>query len=183
MAQLVIRLEGDGALSDLIDAESPEGVQELIDSGQVVHLADDAEIVVSGLEGGMQSGAPSVVLGFRLPDGKVVMAETSWRLFATAFHALAGRFGTTYPDMQGMEILTGGEGTGSPSKLVIVPDEALRFVQCELCGARKEFPPEAETGRSQEEVLEPARWLYRHFREKHPSWAPPFSPADGSWDE
>jgi hypothetical protein len=43
----------------------------------------------------MASGKPSVMLRIDLPDGRVVLAETSLRLFAAAAHA----FASNYPDL------------------------------------------------------------------------------------
>lgn len=40
---------------------------------------------------GMASGRPAVELAVRLPDGRVVIAETSWRALALAVRALAIR--------------------------------------------------------------------------------------------
>lgn len=50
-------------------------------------------IGVTGLHGGMESGLPSVALRIDLPDGRVVIAETSLALFLTAADALKARFG------------------------------------------------------------------------------------------
>lgn len=173
MAQLLIRFDGDGALAELMPpgTDTPEDVQRLIAGGELIHLANDAEIIVSGLEGGMQSGAPSVCLGFKLPDGKVVMAETSWRLFATAFHALAGRFGTAYPDMQEMDILH-SDGKGGPvTRTTMLSPDALQFAECEHCGERREFAPASE-GQTPEAMY---RWLHDHYVEKHPEVPAPWS--------
>jgi hypothetical protein len=57
----------------------------------VIHLADDAMLGVAFLEGGMSSGKPSVALRFDLPDGSVVIAETSARLFCTAARAMLAK--------------------------------------------------------------------------------------------
>ena len=43
------------------------------------------------LPGGMASGRPAVELAVRLPDGRVVIAETSWRALALAVRALEVR--------------------------------------------------------------------------------------------
>jgi hypothetical protein len=40
-----------------------------------------------------ESGKPSVALGFELPDGRWVLAETSLALFLTAAEALRARYG------------------------------------------------------------------------------------------
>lgn len=42
------------------------------------------------IQGGMQSGLPSVALVMDLPDGKKVVAEVSARLFETASGAVRG---------------------------------------------------------------------------------------------
>ncbi len=54
---------------------------------------DDLPIQIGALEGGMRGGAPSVAIRFDLPDGRIVVAETSLKLFQMANAALLGRFG------------------------------------------------------------------------------------------
>ena len=81
MLALTVRLEGDGAFPDLRNKE-------------VIHLANNAPpIQIAALEGGMTSGAPSIVIRVDLPDGRVVMAETSLRLFQGANNVLRARYG------------------------------------------------------------------------------------------
>lgn len=58
---------------------------------KVVHT--QSPIGVTGLAGGMQSGAPSVALRVDLPDGTAVIAETSLALFLTAADALKAKYG------------------------------------------------------------------------------------------
>lgn len=60
---------------------------------RLVHLGDRAHIEIGALTGGMASGAPSVAFCFELPDGQVVIAETSMALFLTAGDALKARYG------------------------------------------------------------------------------------------
>lgn len=47
---------------------------------------------VACLPGGMASGAPAFELAIRLPDGRVVFAETSWRLMRNAVRGLEARW-------------------------------------------------------------------------------------------
>lgn len=54
---------------------------------------DDPPIQIGALEGGMVGGRPSVAIRIDLPDGRIVVAETSLRLFQMANAALLGRFG------------------------------------------------------------------------------------------
>jgi hypothetical protein len=78
---LDLHLNGDGAFPELADGR------------KVHHLGNGAKIAVASLEGGMQSGMPSVCFKFDLEDGSSVLAETSWRLFwavAVAFRAKYG---------------------------------------------------------------------------------------------
>ncbi|KKL91887.1 hypothetical protein LCGC14_1166620 [marine sediment metagenome] len=75
-----LRLDGDAAFSDLQDKMD-----------KVIHLAGD--FTIAALERGMESGRPSLVLRIDLPDGRVVMQETSVRLFLAAAAAIRGRFG------------------------------------------------------------------------------------------
>ena len=55
--------------------------------------SDDPPIQIGALEGGMVGGRPSVAIRIDLPDGRIVVAETSLRLFQMANAALRGRFG------------------------------------------------------------------------------------------
>lgn len=83
MIQMTVILAGDNAWPDLKDKE-------------IVHLANNAPpIQVAALPGGMASGRPSVALRLDLPDGRVVIAETTARLFVSAGRAIAAR----YPDL------------------------------------------------------------------------------------
>jgi hypothetical protein len=77
-----LKLDGDGAWPD-------------VDARTVVHLAE-TEIGMAVLAGGMMSGRESVAFRFRLPSGRDVIAETSWRALATAVQAIAARHG--WPD-------------------------------------------------------------------------------------
>ncbi len=78
---LTVRLTGDGAWPDLLDKT-------------VHHLGNDAPpIQVSALADGMASGAPSVAIRIDLPNGEVVLAETSLALFLMAADALRVRYG------------------------------------------------------------------------------------------
>lgn len=59
-----------------------------IEEGKVIHLGEEAQIEVGTLRHGMESGADSVSICFPLPDGRVVLAETSAKLFITAAQAI-----------------------------------------------------------------------------------------------
>jgi hypothetical protein len=78
MIKLTIHLNAEG----MLEGVSPE---------DVIHLRNTLEIGV--LEGGMQSGKPSVAFAFTLPDGKKVFAETSLKLFQAAAKAFAAKYG------------------------------------------------------------------------------------------
>jgi hypothetical protein len=79
----------------ILDPETPPGIGPPFTTPEgrekLVHLTN--EIIVSGLPDGMQSGKPSMMFGFVLPDGTPVIAETSWALFETAYRAFAAKFG------------------------------------------------------------------------------------------
>ena len=60
---------------------------------RVIHLAQGTEIAVTGLDAGMVSGKPSVTLRLDLPDGSIVIAETSMALWLTATDMLRSRYG------------------------------------------------------------------------------------------
>jgi hypothetical protein len=60
---------------------------------EVVHLGNGAPpIGVAVLSGGMASGRPSLMLRIDLPDGQIVMAETSARLFCLAARVIQAKF-------------------------------------------------------------------------------------------
>lgn len=87
--EMLVFLEGDRALADLVDRDT-------------IHLGNDSPpIRVMALGRGMVSGATSVAFGFELPDGRVVLAETSLRLFIAAAVAMGVRYGEA--DLQGIE--------------------------------------------------------------------------------
>jgi hypothetical protein len=85
MVVMKINLSGDGAWPDLADK---------LERGKVIHLGEGSALGVSALAGGMQSGAPSVMIRFDLPDGRTVLAEMSLRLFLAAADALRARYGS-----------------------------------------------------------------------------------------
>jgi hypothetical protein len=81
MLALDLNLNGDNVWPDL------KG------KSKVIHLGNSAPpIKVATLDNGMQSGLPSVALRLELPDGTVVIAETSARLFCTAANAIQARY-------------------------------------------------------------------------------------------
>lgn len=83
MIPMTIIMKGDNAWPDLAGKD-------------VIHLSNGAPpLQVAVLDGGMQSGRPSVALRVDLPDGKVVIAETTARLLCTAAKAIMAK----YPDL------------------------------------------------------------------------------------
>jgi hypothetical protein len=75
----IVRVGDDTPWPDLKDKE-------------FVHLGTDS-IEIAGLEGGMASGLPSVMLRVNLPDGRVALAETSVAALHMAVKALQIAFG------------------------------------------------------------------------------------------
>ena len=86
MMQMTVNLNGDGAWPDLGDKQT---------AGLLIWLIgnDGPPIQVCTLDGGMTSGNPSVAIRIDLPDGSVVVAETSVRLFQMAAAAMRGKYG------------------------------------------------------------------------------------------
>jgi hypothetical protein len=78
---LRVNLDGDNAWPDLADKMD-----------QVLHLRDPDWTLVA-LPGGMTSGSTSVALRINLPDGQVVICETSLAIWLASARALAGRYG------------------------------------------------------------------------------------------
>jgi hypothetical protein len=59
-----------------------------VEDGQIIHLTTRFE--VGTLRAGMQSGKDSVALCFKLPDGRVLIAETSADLYVASARAITG---------------------------------------------------------------------------------------------
>lgn len=78
MPALNIILEGEGCWPDLHEKK-------------VIHTTDP--ISVAALPRGMSSGSASVAFRIDLPDGTVVVAETSMALFLAAARAFRARHG------------------------------------------------------------------------------------------
>jgi hypothetical protein len=75
-----IYLEADGLWPDLAKLE---------EEGRLVQPSGALEVAY--LEGGMASGAASVAIRIPLPDGRVVFAQTSVKLWLAASAAFQGR--------------------------------------------------------------------------------------------
>ena len=82
MPTLDINLDGDKAWPELA---------EKLAAGQVIDYQEMIQVAV--LAGGMASGKPSVTFRFNLPDGRVVLAQTSALLVLSLARAIRGRFG------------------------------------------------------------------------------------------
>lgn len=77
------------AINIILDAS---GMVNDIPPGKIAHTTEP--IRIGGLEGGMQSGKPSVAIAAILPNGGgCVLAETSLALFLSAADALRARYG------------------------------------------------------------------------------------------
>ena len=79
MPVIDLKLNGDGAWPELAGRHG------------VVFVSEPIKIVT--LDGGMASGKPSVMIRLDLPDGRLVLAETSVALFQMAAAAMTGRYG------------------------------------------------------------------------------------------
>lgn len=75
-----IHLDADGLWPDLAKLE---------EAGKLIQPT--SEIEVAYLEAGMASGAPSVAIRIALPDGSVVFAQTSVKLWCGAAAAFQAR--------------------------------------------------------------------------------------------
>lgn len=76
-----IHLRGDSCWQDL---------HKIRDAGNLVWLTKPKLLAFARLPGGMQSGKSSVSIRIDLPDGKVVVAETSMRVFLSVADAFRG---------------------------------------------------------------------------------------------
>lgn len=82
MPSLRIVLEGDNAFPEY----------------QGKKIVNVHNFAVTALEGGMASGRPSVAFLIELPDGTVVMAETSLALFQSANRVFLAKYGDQLAD-------------------------------------------------------------------------------------
>jgi uncharacterized protein (UPF0371 family) len=82
MLMMDVNLNGDNAWPDLQGKED-----------SIIELEKMIQVAV--LDRGMTSGKPSVCFRLNLPDGKVVLAQTSARLFCTAAKMIMAK----YPDL------------------------------------------------------------------------------------
>ena len=80
MTMIHIILEGDGAFRDL------QGKEDLI-----IDLADKP-FTVAALTRGTTGGKPSVMIRLDLPDGRVVLQQTTARLWIVVARALRGKW-------------------------------------------------------------------------------------------
>ena len=81
MIALDLRLDGDRCWPDL-------------DDRRIIHLGNGAPpIGLAVLTNGTQEGRESVTIRIDLPDGRVVLAETSLRLLCMAVDAMRARYG------------------------------------------------------------------------------------------
>lgn len=83
MAEMIVRLEGEGAFRD-----------EIAQAKKVIHLGNGAPpIKVAALPGGMVSGRTAVALGIEIPGGEFVVVETALALFGSAADMIRARYG------------------------------------------------------------------------------------------
>mgnify|MGYP001569726087 CR=1 FL=1 len=90
MPVIKVNTEGDNAWVDLRD-RFESGDPTLIQA-----MGDGTVWELILLKGGMQSGKPSVGLRLDLPDGRVVVAETSWQAFLAAAGVLQAKISQSW---------------------------------------------------------------------------------------
>lgn len=92
---IVIDAERTGlaAVSELCRRRGTLDVEALVARGDLIHLGADASIEIGALPAGMESGKPSIAISFALPDGRVVLAESSLQLLLTAADAFRAKYG------------------------------------------------------------------------------------------
>jgi len=81
MPVITVILEGDNAWPDLRGKEA-----------RIIHLTD-ALWEIATLKAGMKSGLPSASLRLDLPDGRVVIAETSVAALLVAMKVIEAKWG------------------------------------------------------------------------------------------
>ena len=77
----------------VIDVILEEGFVSDYETDEIIHIDDTgAAICITALEHGMTSGKASVGIAIPLPDGKVVLAQSSLELFMGAAAVLGAKF-------------------------------------------------------------------------------------------
>lgn len=77
MPELKINLEGDGLLAG-------------VPPDMVVNI--ETPVTITALDGGMESGRPSVAIIADLPDGRKVFIQTSMIMFVLAANAMRAKY-------------------------------------------------------------------------------------------
>lgn len=106
MSSFYINLDGDNAWPDL-----------RANLDKIIHITEGMR--ACALDGGMASGKPSVCFRIDLPDGRIVLAETSARLFVMAAAAIVGR----WPDVDDGTMLAHIEKGGKNARIEILRDQ------------------------------------------------------------
>lgn len=93
---LKMNLEEKGldAIALLMQKHGSNDPEVLRASGDLIVMGNEARVEVGVMPRGMQSGKASVMFCFTLPDGKVVLVETSLAVFLAAAQAFNARHGT-----------------------------------------------------------------------------------------
>lgn len=81
MNRIDVYLNGDNCWSDLSAQRE-----------KIIHVNDNGAISLAGLSQGTEAGKPSVALRINLPDGRVVIVETTLALLLTATDVLRTRY-------------------------------------------------------------------------------------------
>lgn len=110
MPGMRVILDGDGALRALIrkaykDCDVPFNLPAVAPPGgglialsaeAVITIPPESDIIVSCLDRGTKEGRPTIALGFQLPDGRAVWAQTTVRLFLQAADAMRAKYGDVH---------------------------------------------------------------------------------------
>lgn len=81
MIALDIFVDGEGMLND-------------VPMSKIVNASNVSSIKLGVLNAGLESGKPSVGIAIPLPDGKVVLAQTSLKLFQQAAAIFTAKYGS-----------------------------------------------------------------------------------------
>lgn len=138
MAQLEIVIPGDGMFQ-----------REGIDQGRVRFAAQDARMILTTLEDGMEGGGVSIGLTIQLPDGTWAHAETSLKLWVMAAEQLVAHHG--YPDLSAIGIAV---PPGEMRQRVIDQLAALDLIEQRVMTLRFGLDSEFGTPRSVKQVAE-----------------------------
>jgi hypothetical protein len=84
MAVIILNMRGEGVIA---------GALEHLQDNKLVILANDTVITITSVNAGAERGNPAILLSMELPDGRMVIVQTTLALLLQAARILGARYG------------------------------------------------------------------------------------------